>query len=454
MNLKIILGFLVGRADAIRDVASSKAAFWTGMALVVLTAFPRNYDQTYIPEKPLLWFLGPLLFSIVSGTWLFLISYGFCARRTMADADGNKPPLWSSWRGFMGAFWMTAPIAWIYAIPVERFWDSLTATKANLWLLAIVSLWRVLLMARVFQVVCRAPAWLSLLWVLLPAAIEVLGIVFFSESFGRRLMASMGGMRNSPEEDLIYAALGTAFMAAFWSIPVLLLLWGIWNRYGDAVEWPIRKASTFPWKLVAVLSVFWIGVAIQPQLELRRNWTLEQHIERREMRAALDYMNQYEPNDFPPARGLPPKLYEWDTFEKVLPLAGAATAADKPWVRRHVTDGLSVAAGNMALWWKGTPALQTVEPNRFRNGINRWNVSAADLLPLFTATNRAPEVEEWLQRHTNFIQGIVLATSEPTISARKENYSEEQQRADWSRLGEVLRQLGYAATNSQAGPVQ
>ncbi len=129
LTTRNILSFLIGREDAIRKVASSSSAIWTGIALTLLTAFARNYDQTYIPEKPFLWFFGPLLFSLVSGTWLYLICYTICVRRNF-PAD---PPIDdNSWRGFMGAFWMTAPIAWLYAIPVERFLDSIGTAYANI----------------------------------------------------------------------------------------------------------------------------------------------------------------------------------------------------------------------------------------------------------------------------------------------------------------------------------
>ena len=440
MNLRTLLGFLVGRADAIRNVASSKAAFWTGMALVLLTAFPRNYDQTYIPEKPVLWFLGPLLFSLVSGTWLFLISYGLCARWKMDYADGKKPPLWSAWRGFMGAFWMTAPIAWIYAIPVERFWDSLTATKANLWLLGIVSLWRVLLMARVFQVVCQAPAFRCLLWVLLAAGVEVvfLGLSNFSD----RIMRSMGGMRNSPEEALLLNALGRVSDLALVGIPVVIVTLAVWRWGGTVQSWPSLTRDRIPWAVLLVALLGWSAACIPVQHELSLNYAVEQHIAQREMRAAIDFLNRHEPDDFAPARPLPPKLYETTVFEELFPLAGALTADDKAWVRQHIGAGLPVATGHLALWWRGSPPLNEVEPIALRNGLSRWGISAADLLPLFSVTNRAPEVEEWLQQHPNFVQGIAL------FAADAHSNSAEEEWADWNKLAETLRQLGHPGTNT------
>ena len=70
MKAGIWIRYLFGQADAIRQVVASGAALWTGIALVLLTAIPRNYDQTLLSENPLLWIFGPLLFSLVSGSFL------------------------------------------------------------------------------------------------------------------------------------------------------------------------------------------------------------------------------------------------------------------------------------------------------------------------------------------------------------------------------------------------
>ena len=47
---------------------------------------------------------------------------------------------------------MTAPLAWLYAIPYERFLSPVGATRANLWTLGLVAAWRVLLIIRVLVV--------------------------------------------------------------------------------------------------------------------------------------------------------------------------------------------------------------------------------------------------------------------------------------------------------------
>ena len=47
--------YLLGQREAIQCVATSGGAFWTGMILVILTAIPRNYDQSSVFHEPLRW---------------------------------------------------------------------------------------------------------------------------------------------------------------------------------------------------------------------------------------------------------------------------------------------------------------------------------------------------------------------------------------------------------------
>ena len=162
---------------------------------------------------------------------------------TSAAVDGG-------WLSFMGLFWMTAPVAWIYAIPVERFVDSISAAWANVALLSLVSLWRVLLMTRVIQVTTKAPFFIALVWVLFAACIEVLVVFFFGGGFSRALIAGMGGMRNSPEEEVILGAMGTEFGSAFWLAPVTFLLALFWRPKRLLVPLPRPRPEAMPWRTV------------------------------------------------------------------------------------------------------------------------------------------------------------------------------------------------------------
>jgi hypothetical protein len=226
----MVFRFVFGNADTIRAVARSRAALWTSIVLVLLTGIARNYDQTFILESPM-WLIGPLVFSFFSGSFLYLILIRGFARRHFPQENRKE----KQWATFMALFWMTAPVAWLYAVPVERFLDPYRAAQANITLLGIVSLWRVLLMSRIMSVLFEIRSLRALAWVLLAAAIEVYGVlflnVFFGGSFSRQIFKSMAGMRNSPEEDLIGSVLG---FVGSWSWVVLLVSLLGWHRGGSA----------------------------------------------------------------------------------------------------------------------------------------------------------------------------------------------------------------------------
>jgi hypothetical protein len=441
MTAKDILAFQFGRADAIRTVASSSSAIWTGIVLVLLTAFARNYDQTYIPEKPFLWFFGPLLFSVVSGTWLFLITYGLCARLKMPDVDyARRPPLWRYWRGFMGAFWMTAPIAWLYAIPVERFFDSLTAAKANVALLAIVSLWRVLLMARVLQVVCSAPFVRTLLWVIAAASVEVIVLVVAGGTYSKRIMAAMGGMRNSPEEQVLVRAFVQASELAFWGFIIAFCILAVWRWRGIVHQWPALIRSRMPVWFLAVAAIAWVLVAWPNQVTVRRNFSLEQHIAKERWREALDLMSTHDPAAFAPARPLPPKLYELSMFQEVLGLAGALRADDPAWVRAHVANGLAVMRQHFGEMWLPGGESGADDPERIETLLG-WRIKPQVILPLLQTTNLAPEVMQWLAENPGFVDALLSMSQDP---------DRQQNHPDWLVVAEVL--SGLVETNATFHP--
>src|SRR5207253_128623 len=107
VTLGTIIRFQFGGKQAIEAVARSRAAFVAGIILVLLTGIARTYDQNWLMESPL-WLIGPLLFSILSGTVLFEILFlGFIKRRLASPENGST---FANWRCFMGLFWTTAPV--------------------------------------------------------------------------------------------------------------------------------------------------------------------------------------------------------------------------------------------------------------------------------------------------------------------------------------------------------
>src|SRR5207248_679108 len=161
---------------------------WSGIVLVLLAGIARNYDQSYFFNTPM-WLIGPLAFSFFSGSFLYgLLICGVAKRHFPENPRDEK-----SWTTVMALFWMTAPIGWLYAIPVERFLDSYRAAQANIALLGLVSIWRVLLMSRVMAVLFEIPFLRGLGWVLFAASLEVIVVLFFggflSGSISKQILA-------------------------------------------------------------------------------------------------------------------------------------------------------------------------------------------------------------------------------------------------------------------------
>ena len=102
MFARDLLLYQLGDAGAIRRVAGSRYLLGVAAALVVMTSVPRNYDQTYIGEVPW-WPVIPLLFSLVSGSFLFLVLQAAFIRQA-EEKFSRKYFL------FLGLFWMTAPV--------------------------------------------------------------------------------------------------------------------------------------------------------------------------------------------------------------------------------------------------------------------------------------------------------------------------------------------------------
>src|SRR5690606_14448526 len=97
-------------------------------------------------------------------------------------------------------YWMTALLAWLYALPVENFLDSADAVRVNLSLLALVSLWRVLLITRATVVLLGASFWAAFFLVMLFADTLALVILVFTPL---PVFNIMGGIPLTESEQVI-----------------------------------------------------------------------------------------------------------------------------------------------------------------------------------------------------------------------------------------------------------
>ncbi|MFT4514645.1 MAG: hypothetical protein ACI89X_004326 [Planctomycetota bacterium] len=145
MKLLDCLLVLIGNRGAIQRIATCRSAVWVGLLFVFVAAFAREYDQEYLVARPL-FLLIPAGASLVVATAVF-VALAMVGRFSLSELVRR-----GHYRQFVALFWMTAPLAWWYAMPYERYFDERDAVIANMLTLGVVSVWRVVLIIRITSV--------------------------------------------------------------------------------------------------------------------------------------------------------------------------------------------------------------------------------------------------------------------------------------------------------------
>lgn len=409
MTIGTILRYQFGERRAIEEAANNRGTLITGFVLVLMTAVARNYDQTFILESPL-WLLGPVLFSLVSGTFFFLVLYfGFIRRHLEGPQEF---PAQRQWRTFLGLFWMTAPIGWLYAIPVERFLSSYDAAKANLILLGVVALGRVLLMGRIISVVQGMDWKRAVGWVLIPAAIEVLVTIFLGlifEGLGRRTMASMAGLRNSPESVLIETALLRTTTGAV-VVLCLVSLWLNLTKFDKrVVPFPCAAKLTLPVIRLISFGLGWALIAVPAQREQARFLTHARLVKAGKYREAIDFLTHYRQKDFPASRRLEPDPYEIKVFESLPATMKVLRSDDPEWIHKLYLDYLTIMFRHQGAYFYG------YSPNAYAQAL--------------ASLNQFPAGSNWIRLNSDSL-------------ARLRGVAESESDMDSKTLGSLLLGLG------------
>jgi hypothetical protein len=214
LPVRILFEYLIGRRAAILEIASTPACLGVGALLVLSAGLARNYDKPELWSQP--WrLLGPFAASLAISGVLFLVAYGLALGRGLARHRFVKV-----YGSFLSLYWATAPLAWFYGIPFERFLNPLDATRANLWVLGLVSVWRVALMVRALSVLMNVSA-LAVFPVVLAVAdaIAWMALVFSPVP----IIQIMGG--TDPRADLISNVAFLILILGTLSFPV----WLVWS---------------------------------------------------------------------------------------------------------------------------------------------------------------------------------------------------------------------------------
>lgn len=304
MNAKTLSLFLLGNREAILRATTCPSALWIGLLFVFAAGIAREYDGEDLIHEP--WhLLIPLAASLVSSAILFLLV------RLFAWIHGAvQPDLVSGYRVFLTLYWLTAPLALVYAIPVERFLSAGNAAEANLWLLALVAFWRVALMTRIITVIYTAPLSSALSIVLFFANTVMLIALSFMPA---PILAVMGGVRLSAAESVIQLTswLATALGMMSWPICLLMLLVDVFYRQNwqyTPVSTTVNKISTDLWVIsIAALSVL-IPVLPFTQREQWLRYEVETDLRHGDILTALQLMSKHTRQDFPPHWDPPPRI--------------------------------------------------------------------------------------------------------------------------------------------------
>ncbi len=331
MKISTLFWYLLGSRNAIHTIATDRRAIWIGLLFVISAGLAREYDGEDLLHEPWYAFI-PVVASLAASLILFVVLAG-----PMYLAGRAKTPFLSAYRSFLSLFWMTAPLAWVYAIPYERFFEPAVAIQANLWSLGIVAAWRVILTMRVAAVILRMAPFAAVMLVMLVA--DALALIAVT-AMPKPIIEFMGGVHLTEAEHMI---VGVTFMTYFFGIlsaPIWLL--------GSVVSLVVARPNWAPvpndnapraglgvW-LVALGSVAG-GIALLPigQAEQVRRYRVEHAFRLGQIAEAIDYMSARSQKDFPPSWDPPPHVAQAN--QRVTPIDVLEVIVKRqpaPWVRQ------------------------------------------------------------------------------------------------------------------------
>ena len=297
-----LIRFLAGQRSAIQDVAASPYALVLGGVLVLSAGFAREYDGEDLRHEP--WhLLIPHSASLLTAFLLYTL-----VRLTGIGKTQQLPAFFRGFPMFLRLYWMTAPLAWLYAIPFERWMSPGEATLWNLRLLGIVSVWRVVLMIRVIGVVYGAgPLWRVIATVLLFGdAVMLMAIRFVPVP----VLHLMGGVRMTESERILQGTTLSLQIVGFPSLFILLIM----TLAHTSTPWTPMLSSQrsrvhgTSWFLAVMSIVIWLFILPVTQPEQQRRRMAEQLIMARDFPAAFKFMSKHDQANFPPHWSPPPHV--------------------------------------------------------------------------------------------------------------------------------------------------
>ena len=148
-----------------------------------------------------------------------------------------RPERWSylSVLTFVG---LTSPLAWLYAIPVERLVSISFAISANVLFLALVAMWRVALYVYFLRIVAKLSDAKVFVLTLLPLTGIIFALVVLNlEHAVFEIMAGLETERTGSEviHDGVYQFVILLGMGSFFAAPILFLLY-LWLFISEGLK--------------------------------------------------------------------------------------------------------------------------------------------------------------------------------------------------------------------------
>ncbi|WP_182865650.1 hypothetical protein [Stieleria mannarensis] len=340
-------GFLIGHRASIERTIASKASLALGAVLVATAALAREYDAISFLHQPLD-LLAPFAASVLVSAILFVVLRCFHAITRIDNPAG----IVEDYRIFLSGYWMTAPLAWLYAIPIETMADEVAALRFNLTLLSIVSIWRVLLLARFVSVRYRVSLLAALSWVLAPCmAIAV--VALFQRIMS--MVSIMGGLRLTETQQILLEFRSNVFGLSFYGfIPALLLGIGLaiaaqknGNRTAMRRFLPsVTSRSTWAIPIVALAVLAAAACCFQP--DRYRAAEVDRLLIDGRLDEAISMMQQHGRDQFPSVWDPPPEFPTRRT--PVPPMSELLTAIQQHQPDSWVVDRLLVQADELLMW--------------------------------------------------------------------------------------------------------
>ncbi len=380
---RLLLTYLLGSRDAILRIAASRSATLASLVLVLSAGFAREYDGENLIAEP--WHaLRPLAASTVTGTVLFLLIH------TVTGAwrwpAGYGPRSAEAYRRFMTCYWMTAPLAWLYAIPFERFMDPIDAIHANLWLLALVAGWRVALITRVITVLYGTrPLPTTLIVLLFGNAVAVAAVIIAPTP----VIDVMGGLRHNARDQLVLNITTSIIFFSVATIPALLIASAV--TCSGLMPSPPELTSPNPatrWRylVLASLAVWIVPLALAQPEQINRHHA-ERLLTAGRIDEAIAQMTARGQSAYPPHWDPPPHTSYRDPtpdLNAVIHAIRTAPTEVPAWITAPYADKLRIAVLRDLTYFARTWAyareiLIDRNPRRIIDDVEHGSITAAHL---------------------------------------------------------------------------